>query len=58
MEVDQGEGEANVQTTTHSTMPGTDEVYSSSELKSRKELDRWKQKFKDVRSPLTPLFAA
>lgn len=54
MEVDQGESEANVQTTSHSIAAGTSKIHSSSEVKSRKELDRWKQKAKDVLSPLTP----
>ena len=52
MEVDPGESEVNVQTTTHSTTAGTS-IHSSSEVKSRRELDRWKQKAKDVRSRLT-----
>lgn len=59
MDVDQGESEVNVQTTSHSTAAGTSKTHSSSEVKTRKELDQWKQKAKDARSPLTLfLFAA
>ena len=55
MEVDQGESEVNVQTTSRSTTAGTSNIHSFSEVKSRRELDRWKQKAKDVRSRFTPL---
>lgn len=55
MELSQGESEVNVHTTSHSTTAGASNFHTSSEARSRKELDRWKQKAKDVRSRLTPL---
>lgn len=48
MEVDQEGSEVNAQTTSHSSTAGTSGINSSSEVKSRRELDRWKQKAKDV----------
>lgn len=59
MEVDQEESEINTRTALHSTTTGTSKIHSSSEVKSQKELDGWKQKAKDVRPPFTPfLFVA
>lgn len=56
MEVDKEDKETDVQTTTRSTTTiGTNKSHSSSDAKSRKELDRWKQKAKDVNFPLLPL---
>lgn len=55
MEVDQGEGEVNVRTTSHSAAAGMNNIHVSSDAKTRKELERWKQKARDVRFPLIHL---